>query len=287
MKYILLFAGLALPSVVGAAQFDDIVYSASGELCTVSSVPGSKERRLRSDYEYHSPAWRPGGKVLVVQAGVHDGPSNLLIIDEKAKVVRTVTKSADFIRPAWSPEGKHFFALNYSLGHAIGRWNAEGTAFTEIPVRTKEVFEHVQMIAFAPNGTYAALLVDDFKKMLIARVSDSAFDVEQVLPSDFSYVAQAAWLDNQRLLFVGKQEGPRAQLWELQVFGGSVKPRGVEGLWIRDYLALSPDRTSVVICGTADSEEDTRWSLWKYSLASSELTRLTNGVEDVTPVWRP
>jgi Tol biopolymer transport system component len=287
MKYVLLLASLALPGVAGAAQFDDIVFSSSGELCTVASVPGAKERCLRSDYEYDSPAWRPNGKVLVVKAGVHDGPSKLLIIGEDAKVIRTVTKSAGFIRAAWSPDGKYFYALNYGLGRAVGRWNAEGTAFTTLPVQSKQSFDHVQMIAFSPNGTKAALLVDDFKKMLIARVNDSGFEVEQVLPANFSYVAQAAWLDDSRLLFVGKKDDPRAQVWELEVSHGSVRARGIEGLWIRDFLAMSPDRTSVVVCGTAVGDKETRWSLWKYSLASSALTRLTNGIEDVAPGWRP
>ena len=285
--YVLLLASLALPAVAGAARFNDIVFSSSGELCTVASVPGAKESCLRSDYEYDSPVWRPNGKILVVEAGVHDGPSKLLLIGEDAMVIRAVTNSADFIRPAWSPDGKYLYALKYDLGRAVGRWNAEGTVRTTLPVQSKKSFDHVQMIAFSPDGKNAALLVDDFKEMLIARVHNSGLEVQHVVPASFSYVAQAVWLDDSRLLFVGTKDDPRGQIWELEISSGSVRPRGIEGLWIRDFLALSPDRKSVVVCGTAVGDEETRWSLWKYSLTSSALTRLTNGIEDVAPAWRP
>lgn len=286
MKYALPFCCLLLCHSAVAAQFDDIIYSASGELCTVAAKAGSKARCLRTDYQYDSPAWRPNGKILVVEAGIHDGPSKLVLLSPSGKTIRAAAKSSGFIRPAWKPDGSHFFAVSYALGQAVGRWNAEGTTFSTVPVRSKVPFEYVQMITFSPNGKYAALLVDDFKKMLIARVKDDAFDVEQVLPTDFSYVAQAAWLDDARLLFVGKQGGPYAQLWELQVFGGTVELRGIEGLYLRDSLALSPDRSAAVVCATAVDAKETEWSLWKYDFSSSTRTRLTHGIEDVTPTWR-
>ena len=122
--------------------------------------------------------------------------------------------------------------------------------------------------------------------MLIAKITSSGFDVERVLPKQFSYVSQAAWLDDTRLLFVGKQDNPRAELWELNTQTGAVKTRGINGLWIRDYLALSPDRTTAVVCGSAVDAKQTRWGLWSYSLKNSMLVQLTNGIEDVAPAWR-
>jgi hypothetical protein len=225
--------------------------------------------------------------VLVVEAGVHDGPSHLVLMDENAKTIRRIEKSDGFMRPVWTPDGKGLSALRYSLGKSLARWNADGKGFRTVPIRSKESFEFVQMVAFSPDGIYAALLVDKFNKMLIARVSDDALDVEHAVPADFSYVAQAAWLDNSKLLFVGRRGGPQAQLWELAVLdGGDAEPRGIEGLWVRDFLALSPDRTAVVVCGAAVGAKETQWSLWKYSLNSLALTRLTHGIEDVTPTWR-
>jgi hypothetical protein len=286
MRYALPFCCIFLCHSAVAAQFDDIIYSASGQLCTVAAKAGSKERCLRTDHQYDSPAWRPNGKVLVVEAGLHDGPSKLLLLSASGKTIRAAVNSSGFIRPAWKPDGSYFFALSPGLGQAVGRWNAEGTRFSTLPVRAKVPFEYVQMITLSPSGTYAALLVDDFKKMLIARVKDDAFDVEQVLPTGFSYVAEAAWLDDTRLLFVGKQSGPYAQLWELQVIRGTVELRGIEGLYLRDYLTLSPDRSAAVVCATAVDAKETEWSLWKYDFSSSTRTRLTRGIEDVTPTWR-
>jgi WD40 repeat protein len=285
MKYILLLISLA-STQAAAAQFDEIIYSASGDLCTVAADASSKERCLRSDRQYGSPAWRPKGDFLVVESGVHDGPSNLVLINENGKTIKKVPKSGGFIRPEWSPGGKYFFALSYNLGRAIGRWNANGTEFMSVPIQATEPFQYVQMVTFSPNGSYAALLVDDFKKMLIARVTDAGFNVEKVLPTGFSYVAEAAWLDNSRLIFVGKHDGPYAGLWELNVVTGATEPRGIAGLYLRDFIAVSPDRSSAVVCATEKGAKETRWSLWKYQFASSATTRLTSGIEDVEPTWR-
>lgn len=285
MKYALLFTIFASAQAT-AAQFDDIIYSGSGELCTVASDAGSKERCLRSDRQYGSPAWRPHGDFLVVEAGTHDGRSNLVLINKDGNTIKKVPKSGGFIRPKWSPDGKYFFALSYGLGHAIGRWNADGSGFTSVPVKWTEAFQYVQMVTFAPNGAYVSLLVDDFKKMLIAQVTDAGLNVEKVLPAGFSYVAGAAWLNNSRLIFVGKRDSPYASLWELDVVTGATEPRGIERLNLRDFVALSPDRLSAVVCATEKGAKNTQWSLWKYHFVSSATTRLTSGIEDVEPTWR-
>ena len=243
-------------------------------------------RCLREDFEFDSPAWQPGGRTLVVEAGVHDGPHKLLLLSSSGETIRSLSESSGFIRPRWSSDGSSIYALSYDLGQAVGRWNAEGKNFSSVPVHSSEPFRYVQMLAFSPNGERAALLVDDFKKMLIAQVTNSGFEVERVLPKQFSYVSQAAWLDDTRLLFVGKKDNPRAELWELNTKTGAVKMRGINGLWIRDFLALSPDRTTAVVCGSAVGAKQTRWSLWSYSLQNSLLVQLTNGIEDVTPAWR-
>lgn len=145
----------------------------------------------------------------------------------------------------------------------------------------------MQMISFSPSGSSIAILVDKFQKMLIAEVEEEAIRVTKQVPQDFSYVSGSVWLDESRILFVGEQASTRQELWELNIKDGSVKKRGIPGLWMRDSLTLSPDKTSVVVCGVADgTEKDTRWNLWKYSLASSKLVKISNGTEDVSPNWR-
>ena len=286
MKIFLILLASTLCSTASAAEFEDIIYSESGKLCTVASVAGSEVRCLREDLEFDSPAWQPGGRTLVVEAGVHDGPHKLLLLNSSGETIRSLSESSDFIRPRWSSDGKNIYALSYALGPAVGRWNAEGKNFSSVPVHSSEPFRHVQMLTISPDGERAALLVDDFKKMLIAQVTDSGFDVEQVLPKQFSYVSQAAWLDDTRLIFVGKQDSSRAELWELNTQTGAIKIRGINGLWIRDFVAISPDHSTAVVCGSAVGAKQTRWSLWSYSLKNSLLVQLTNGIEDVTPAWR-
>ncbi|RME56673.1 hypothetical protein D6779_10160 [Candidatus Parcubacteria bacterium] len=286
MKLVLILLATTLYGAASAAEFEDIIYSESGKLCTVASTAGTGIRCLREDFEFGSPAWQPGGHTLVVEAGVHDGLHKLLLLSSSGETIRSLSESSGFSRPAWSSDGKTIYAVSYALGQAVGRWSAEGKNFNSVPVNSSEPFRYVQMLAFSPNGERAALLVDDFKKMLIAQVSNSGFDVERVLPKQFSYVAQAAWLDDTRLLFVGKQDSPHAELWELNTQTGAVKARGINGLWIRDFLALSPDRTTAVVCGSAVGAKQPRWGLWSYSLQNSLLVQLTNGIEDVTPAWR-
>lgn len=286
MKLVLILFAVTFCCSASAAGFEDIIFVESGKLCTVASAADVKVHCLREDFEFDSPAWQPGGRTLVVGAGAYDGPRKLLLLNSDGKTIRSLSKSSGFIRPAWSPDGKSIYAVNYTLGQAVGRWNAEGKHFNSIPVQSSEPFGYVQMLAISPNGERAALLVDDFKEMLIAQVSNHGLNVDRIFPKHFSYVSQAAWIDNTRLLFVGRQYNQRAELWELNTQTGAVKARGIKGLWIRDYLALSPDRTTVVVCGSAVGAKQTRWGLWSYSLKRSSLVQLTNGIEDVDPAWR-
>ncbi len=123
--------------------------------------------------------------------------------------------------------------------------------------------------------------------MVIANVSDRRWTADRVLPAGFSYVSQSAWIDEERLLFVGKRESSRGELWELNVTDGSVRRLGIDGLWLRDQIAVSPDRDSTVVSATADGGR-VQWNLWRYVLRTRQVTQLTAGNEDedVDPTWR-
>jgi hypothetical protein len=125
----------------------------------------------------------------------------------------------------------------------------------------------------------------DFREMVLATVDDSLFSVFANLPRDFSYVSQSVWVDEEHLLFIGKRDTNQGELWQLSISDGSVAKRGIKGLWLRDQIAISPDRQSVVVTAVEGSAR-TDWNVWKSSLVTQRRSRLTNGTEDVVASWR-
>ena len=269
-----------------AADLGEIIYSSWGQLCS-AAAQGGTDHCIEGAKEVNSPVWQPGGDLIVANRGEHDGPHELVLLRSDGKLKARLEKSSSFIRPVWSPDGNYIYAIRYSLGAQLGRWEKTGKGFRAIPILGADgMFEYVQMLAFSPSGNQLSVLVDKFQTMLIADVQPDAIKVQRQVPRNFTYVSGSAWLDESRLLFVGKQEGERQELWEMKTNDGSATKRGIQNLWLRDFITLSPDRRSVVVCGVADNVKETKWNLWKYSLESAALVRLTNGTEDVSPNWR-
>jgi hypothetical protein len=279
-------ARLCVPQSRAAAQdLHLILYTAWGRLCSVS--PGGGDQHcLRSINEFDSPSWQPGGTRIAAEMGQHDGPHSLTLLNARGRPIRRLDSSSGYIRPVWSPDGRHIFAVNYDLGSAISRWDANGGSKTVLRVGGgPEPGRAFQMISFSPSGKRAALLTMDFREMVLATVDDSLFSVFANLPRDFSYVSQSVWVDEEHLLFIGKRDTNQGELWQLSISDGSVTKRGIEGLWLRDQIAISPDRQSVVVTAVEGSAR-TDWNVWKSSLVTQRRSRLTNGTEDVVASWR-
>jgi hypothetical protein len=163
--------------------------------------------------------------------------------------------SSNYIRPTWSPDGRFIFAINYGVGSAIGRWSVDGMNKTRVPVTGgTETGRAFQMVSFSPSGNRAALLTMDFRDMVLARRNDRGFDVFAKVRAGFRYVSHSAWRDEDHLLFVGKRESTGGELWEVAISTGRLTRRGVDRLWLRDQLAISPDRESVIVTAVSDSK---------------------------------
>ena len=121
--------------------------------------------------------------------------------------------------------------------------------------------------------------------MVIVKVSDEQWTMEKVAPSGFSYVSQSAWLDEDRLVFVGKRNTTRGELWELNVADSSIRRIGTNGIWLRDQMTLSPERNSAIVTATADGGP-LQWNLWRVAISTGLKMQLTKGIEDVDPTWR-
>lgn len=271
---------LAVAPIGRSQELGPILYKSWQGVCSISAETAATPRCSRSAFEDLS--WQPHGSEIVAM-----GPGGLVLLDSKGHLLNRVEGQSGG-RPTWSPDGLYIYAVSGQVGATVVRWNASGKNRVVIPVvGTNDPGPFLQMISLSPSGRRAAILTRDFKEMLIADVSDRALSVKKTLPRGFLYVAQSVWLDDEHLLFVGMQDSSRGELWELDVRSGTTTRRGVNGLWLRDFVALSPDGKSVVLTATKDGAE-VSWDLWQFFPESLGVIRLTSGTahEDVEPSWR-
>jgi hypothetical protein len=280
---------VATAAPVGISQdLGPILYHSWKGLCTIAI---DRAAPRCTNLRYEDASWQPHGDRIVAV-----GHGGIVFLDSKGRLINRAVGSSGY-RPAWSPDGQHVHAINYDLGRAVEKWDSSGRNRIVLPVTGLEdqqlrsgdvpLPNILQMISLSPSGKWAALLTRDFKEMLIAEVGDTSLSVRKVIPRGFRYVAQSAWLDDEHLLFIGKLDSTRGELWELDVQTGTTRRRGIDGLWLRDYFALSPDGKSVLVTAVNDAQS-VSWNLWQYSLETSHSKQLTMGreTEDVEPSWR-
>ena len=263
-----------------------IAYDASGELLSVS--PEGERIRCAQTLlgEIRSPAWSPSGRFLLVEMGRHDGPHRLAILDSWCRLQRYAKESSAFIRPHWAPDGKSFFALNYSLPHALGRWSQDGKTFSIFPVTgLNSGSGRLQGFSFSPSGTQAAVL-EDFKTYQFGDVAADGIHLNPGALEGFSYVSGGVFLSEHEFVFIGQKDTQLQQLWSFDVRSGTTRNLGIEGFALRDFVAVSPDGAFLVVCAARTGTPATAWSLWRFSVAAREMFQLTRGTEDVSPTWR-
>ena len=278
---ILVLAGLL--GSVGAAPRpipdETIAYVASGEL-RLTTPDGAASRALASGYEYDDPAWNSTRTEITVERGTHDGPHELVILNRHGNVVRRLRDSSEAFRPAWDRAGR-IYAITYGKPPHVLRWSGNQRQV----LRIVGVVSQPQYLSFSPIGRLAIL--DDFAGVVVAHVAGDSIVVDQRLDLRASYIAQTAWLDDTRLVFVRrKAAGQPSDLAVVNTQTGEISAIATTGIYLRDFVSLSPDRKHAVVCA-APSSGETRWSLWVVSLAgTSSPKRITSGLEDVAPSWR-
>jgi len=300
---ICLIAGVAAfeiwPPLQLNRDFDPIIYASRDGLCSVQ--PSADTSPYCPGVFLKDPAASPDGRSIaaVRPIGTKGGPpphTTIVVTDRRGVVVRSLTDSEDFIRPVWAPEGQHIFAISYALSEAVGRWTWPSGDKTTVPVRNLDDRcrsgaplspagrrAAIQGMSPSPSGRKAALLCD-FLWLYIADVEPDSIRIGRTLTLSFSYLALATWLDDERLLAVGRMtQGAPANLWEIDTNSGLAQMVRTPGLMLRDYVTIAPDRSAVVVTATQPNTRE--WSLWRVELNDSRTSRLTRGSEDVAPNW--
>src|SRR5262245_23049000 len=151
--------GLLPVTPAAAQQLRPILFTSWGRLCSVR-IGDAKQVCLPKIGQYDDIVWSPDHKTLVTAGGV--------LVDGAGKRIGRLNKW-HAIRPVWSPDGQHIFAIDYDIGSAVRRWDQRGGSATTIPVEGGvTTARRFQMVSFSPSGRRAALVTWKFDEMVIA-----------------------------------------------------------------------------------------------------------------------
>jgi WD40 repeat protein len=210
----------------------------------------------------------------------------LAIFNDKFKELKRLPGSDDLIRPEWSPDGRYIFATCYKLGHKIRVWDTKNYKYTDMDIiGFEDEYQFVQMISFSSDFKKAAILTDDFKKIIIADIKEKNFSAIKMVPDGFVYVAESKWINKNEIIFIGKRDPACQELWTININTDEVKRVGIDDLCIMDYFDISPDNNEVVVCANKKINKEPMWRIWKYSLITGKTVRLTD-VDGSEPAWK-
>jgi len=187
-------------------------------------------------------------------------------------------------RPQFDPQGRYLYAVNY--GPEIFRYSLQGGQWTRIPVQGVPDL-HVQGLALSPSGQLAAISPADFKGFLIADVAADRLRVIRTVLADFESCTSAHWIDDTRIVFLGRKTQGYQSVWLLNMQSGHLDQLTQPPLGTRDFLSLSRDGTSVVFTAS-DSIVPPEWTVWRLDLNSKQPTRLIRAKQDnsfLFPTW--
>lgn len=220
------------------------------------------------------PAWQPQGQNLVAPIGLGDGPRHLVLLNRDGAPMGALPRSSGFSSPAWEPGGRRIYALNPALQQAVGRWNADGSEPTLVPLRgLADGGQRMRAIVFNPSGRRVAILTDAAPGIRVAQVGDDGWNVTPAAAPPFAALSRPLWLDDDRLLFVGRAAAGRRQLLELDLSRGSLRAVAREGLSPEELIALSDDHQWVVVTA-AGAGRPAPAGFWKIALASGHALPL-------------
>ena len=152
-----------------ARDFDPIVYASRDGLCSVGPI--SDAPPYCPGVFLQHPKYSPDGKLIVAVREIGGG-TEVVVTNRRGDIVRSLIGSRDFIRPVWSPDGKHIWAISYDAGGLVGRWHWSSAQKEVVAIDGRRIDcgidrrpdsdrparSQIQSISFSPTGRKVALL---------------------------------------------------------------------------------------------------------------------------------
>ncbi len=272
------------PGLSSAPDLGPIVYSSSGQLCSIDLQKDGKPSCYSSSLRDLS--FSPDGRLLAAYTTPSDRiPSKIAILDRSGARLGYLPGSDDFIRPVWSPDGNYIYAVINAHGHAsVGRWRWPSGEKALVPVENlPSGCRGINSLSLSSAGDRAVLLCD-FKQLYLAEVRSDLLRVERELAPQFTYVSLPTWFDKSHLLAIaGIKKGEIANLWRIDSATGFAEIVPTPDLTLRDYVTVSPDGKSVIVTGRRLNPYV--WRLFRIDLDDQKQTELSNGTEDIAGTW--
>ena len=122
---------------------------------------------------------------------------------------------------------------------------------------------------------------------MIADVAADRFRVIRTVLADFESCTSPHWIDDTRMVFLGRKTQGYQSVWLLNVQSGQLDQLTRPPLGTRDFLSLSRDGASVVFTAS-DSIVPPEWTVWRLDLNAKQPIRLIRAKQDSSflfPTW--
>ena len=220
---------------VSARSGNDEIYVADARAGEVQRLTHNVRTRDRS------PAWSPGGDLIVWQSGPPDAADLFVMRADGSGKRRLVGGAGDDSDPAWSPDGKRVaFSSNRSGRRQLWAVPADGGE----PVRLTQGPGRARSPAWAPGGRRLAFVRESARRsdVWLLELSDGS---TRSLTRGTGRDSGPDWSPSgERIAFARTAVG-RSAIWTLGTEGGrAVRVEGTDGLsgpdWARTGRSLVP-----------------------------------------------